>query len=48
MVNEQCFVPNPVPDDNFFDRTRLKAFTDNKLNVAKMTISLCDRVENTM
>ena len=27
--------------------TKLKAFTDNKLNIAEMTISLCDRVENT-
>ena len=28
--------------------TKLKAFASDKLNVAKMTISLCDRVENTM
>ena len=28
--------------------TELKAFADDKLNVAKMTISLCDRVENTV
>ena len=28
--------------------TKLKAFADDKLNVAKMTISLFDRVENTV
>ena len=28
--------------------TILKAFTDDKLNIAKMTISLFDRVENTV
>ena len=28
--------------------TKLKAFADTKLNVAKMTISLYDRVENTV
>ena len=30
------------------DVTKFKAFADEKLNVAKMTISLCDRVENTV
>ena len=28
--------------------TKLKAFADDKLNVAKMTISLCGRLENTV
>ena len=28
--------------------SKLKAFADAILNVAKMTISLCDRVENTL
>ena len=28
--------------------TKLKAFADDKLNVAKMKISLIDRVENTV
>ena len=28
--------------------TKLKAFADNKLDVAKMKISLFDRVENTV
>ena len=28
--------------------TKLKAFADEKLNVAKIKLSLCDRVENTV
>ena len=31
-----------------FDVTKLKAFADNRLNVYKMTISLLDRVKNTV
>ena len=38
---------NPLPNDKILDMTKLKAFTDVKLNVDKMTISLIDRVENT-
>ena len=38
---------NPLPNDKCLDMTKLKAFADNKY-VAKMTISLCDRVENTV
>ena len=30
------------------DMTKLKAFADDKLNVAKMTISPIDRVENSV
>ena len=30
------------------DMTKLKAFADDKSNIAKMTISLFDRVENTV
>ena len=39
---------NPLPNNNFFDMIELKASADDKTNVAKMTISLCDRVENTV
>ena len=28
--------------------TKLKAFADDKLNISKITISPCDRVENTV
>ena len=30
---------NSFPNDKILDRTKLKAFADNKLNVSKMTIS---------
>ena len=36
---------NAVPNDNIVDLVKLKAIADNKLNIAKMTISLLDRVE---
>ena len=41
-----CF--NPLPNDKILYMTKLKAFADDKLNVAKMTITSCDRVENTV
>ena len=39
---------NPLPNDKFSDVTKLKAFADDKLNVAKMTIFLFDGAENTV
>ena len=39
---------DPLSNDKFLDMTKLKAFADDKLNFAKITISLCDRVENTV
>ena len=39
---------NSLPNDNILEVTKLKAFTDDKLMVAKMTISLFNRVENTV
>ena len=41
-----CF--NPLPKDKFLDVTKSKAFADDILNVAKMTIFLFDREENTV
>ena len=38
---------NPLPNDKILDVTKLKAFADTKSNIAKMTISLFDRAENT-
>ena len=38
----------PLPNDKTLDMTKPNAFADNKLNIAKMTISLLDRVENTV
>ena len=39
---------SPFPNDKILEMTKLKAFTDDKLNIAKMIISLFDRVENTV
>ena len=38
---------NFIPNNKFFDITKWKAFAEDKLNVAKMTISLFDRIEHT-
>ena len=37
---------NPFPHNKILDQTKLKAFADDKVNVAKMIISVFDRVEN--
>ena len=37
-----------LPNDKFLDWTKLKAFADDKVNVAEMMISLFDRIENTV
>ena len=39
---------NSLPNDKKLDLTKLKACADDKLNVAKMMISLFDRAENTV
>ena len=39
---------NSSPNDRILDVTKLTAFADDKFNVAKMTISLFDRVGNTV
>ena len=41
-----CIHVNPLPNNKIWDVTKLKAFADDKLKVAKMTFSLFDRVEN--
>ena len=38
---------NSLPNNKILDLTRLRAFADDKSNVAEMTICLFDRVENT-
>ena len=43
-----CFLVNPFPNDRILDMTKLKAFADDKLNVAKMMMYLFNRVENTV
>ena len=37
---------NPFPNNKILDQTKLKAFTDDKLSVTKMIVSVFDRVEN--
>ena len=37
---------NPLPNDKILDITKLKTFADNKSDIAKMTVSLYDRVDN--
>ena len=39
---------NPLPNDKLLDVTIVKAFADDKLNIVKMMILLCSRVENTV
>ena len=39
---------NSLPNDKILDVTKLKAFADDKLNVARMMIFVLDRVENTV
>ena len=39
---------NPLPNDKILNVTKLKAFADDKVNVARMMISLDYRVENTV
>ena len=39
---------NPFPNDRVLDMTKLKAYADDNLNVAKMMIYLFNRVENTV
>ena len=51
LLRSECqsldpYLLNPLPNDKFLDMIKLKAFVDDKLNVAKITISLCDRDEN--
>ena len=44
QLYHQVIYLNPLPNDKFLDMTKMKVFADDKLNVDKMTISLCDRV----
>ena len=46
-VGKQLVGFNPYKTTKFFDVTKFKSLTDDKLKVAKMIISLFDRVENT-
>ena len=39
---------NSLPNDKIPDRSKLKAFADDILDVVKIMISLFDRLENTL
>ena len=41
-----CYRINPLPFDNFFDHTKLKAFADDKLTATIIRISVFDGIEN--
>ena len=45
-----CKCINPLPNDKILDMTNLKAFPEDKFNVAKMRISFFDgeKTENTV
>ena len=45
-LKRHAYIVDPLPNDKILDMTELKAFADDKLIVAKMTISLLDGVEN--
>ena len=44
--NQKPWMINPLPNHKILDVTKLKAFVDDKINVAQMMISVFDRVEN--
>ena len=39
---------NPLRNDKILDVTKLKAYADDKLNIARMMVSLLHKVENTV
>ena len=45
-MNISTITFNPFPHKKILDQAKLKAFADNKLNVTKLIISVCDRIEN--
>ena len=44
--NNIRYLVHSLPNDKILHMTTLKALADNKINVAQMTISVFDRVEN--
>ena len=37
-----------LPNDKILDETKWKAFADDKINVAQVTVSVFDRIENSV
>ena len=46
MVRSLSLSLNSLPNDKILDVTKLKAFADNKIDVAQLMISVFDREEN--
>ena len=46
--NSTIDIINPLPNNESLDVTKLKAFADDKIKVAKMRISFFQRVENSV
>ena len=46
VTSLEIYLVNSLPKDKILDETKLKAFADDKINVAWMMISVFDRVEN--
>ena len=42
-MTQAAGAPHKVPNDKILDMTKLKAFADDKLKVAKLTVSLFDK-----
>ena len=47
-ILQRKVISNSIPNNKNLDMTKLKAFADDKLNIARIMISLYDGVENTM
>ena len=48
QIRESKAIFNPIPNIKFLDMIILRAFADDKIKVAKLTIFLFDRAENTV
>ena len=46
MVAHSRIRINSLPNDTILDVTKLKAFADDKINIAQMMVSVFDRIEN--
>ena len=46
MLKFSAFLLNSLPNDKILDVMKLKAFADDKIDVAQMMISVLDRLQN--
>ena len=45
-IKQSCCIVKSLPNDKILDVTRLRAFADDKIDLAQMMISVFDKVEN--